>query len=176
MWTYKKIKWICAQIEKFAPKKDKYKLIISQESFHLFPNPSQIIEKCVKSLQVDSYLCIGWINYAWETILKESMIDIFSNYNITWVDWGYWGFPDFPKLVANHQNLSSVSYKFINKQTNIHIHTIARYLLYIDKTSTLSNNERENIFNDLVTAFEKKIPSKMSNGITVFNLAFCRRI
>jgi len=37
-----------------------------------------LIERCVYSLKVGGYFCIGWINYHWETELHQLFAEEFN--------------------------------------------------------------------------------------------------
>ena len=92
------VTWIQQSVEDFDLGEETYNLIISFESFHLFPNPRELIKRCAKALKPGGALCIGWRMYAFDIPLKNALEETFAAHNIPY-EWGFWTCPAFPAMV-----------------------------------------------------------------------------
>lgn len=170
--TERRIRWICGSVENFDFGQDRYSLIISFESFHLFRNVDELIEKCARGLRANGFLCTGWCCFQWEEQLKEIIIDVFRSNDVELEEWGYWSCRDFPAAVNRNKHLSPVIQETIRVQAKSHIHTIASYLVSIQKVAKLEINARMNLMQELRKNFRKFLSSEWISGIASYSLAY----
>jgi len=74
-----RIEWILCPVEEFDFGCGHYKLIISFEAFHLFPDACTIFNRCAIALKPGGFFCVGWVNFEWEIPFKEIMY-LFTGY------------------------------------------------------------------------------------------------
>lgn len=172
----KRIKWVCNAVENFDFGCNKYSLIISCESFHLFPNIDELVEKCARGLKLNGFLCIAWYSYEWEEQLKDIIIDIFKSFGIEWGEWGYQRCGDFSLAVKrNEKHLSPVVEETIGVQAKTHIGVIASYLASIDKAATLEIHARIDLIKELENNFRSVLSSEWSSGLASYSLTYSRK-
>jgi len=170
----KSVNWVCSPVEDFSLGSDNYNLIISFEAFHLFPNPTELIQRFALALKQGGYLCIGWANFEWELILRHLITKIFASYKISWGDWNFWSCPNLPTLVKYGSSaFSPLVYKIVDISTNTHIVDIANYLVSTSRASSLNSEERKSLFHELKIGFKKELRSEWSSGIASYSLAYC---
>ncbi|MCK5605814.1 class I SAM-dependent methyltransferase [Candidatus Pacearchaeota archaeon] len=173
----KKIKWENIEVENFNFGYGRYSLIISYESFHLFPNIDEIVKKCALGLRPNGFLCIGWCNYQWEGPLKNIILDTFRSFGIEWGEWGYQRCNDFSLAVEqNEKYLSPVVEETIKVQNKSHIKDISLYLASIDKSIELESYERINLMKKLELNFRSFLSSDWICGNTSYTLSYSRRL
>jgi len=170
--TKRRIKWICRPVESFDFGQDRYSLIVSYESFHLFSNVDGLIKKCEVGLRSNGFLCVGWCCFQWEEPLKSVIIDVFRSSGIDWEEWGYWRCSDFPAAVRRNKHLSPVIEETIRVQASSHISSIALYLASIDKAAKLEANARMNLIEELTRNFRKLLSSEWISGLTSYSIAY----
>lgn len=174
--TQRSVTWICSPVEQFNFGYNIYKLIISFESFHLFPNLNDLFNKCVFGLKNGGFLCLGWCNFFWEQILKDTIIDVFAEFGIEWGQWGYQSCTNISDIVNhNMKGLSYITFKSILTETKTNIQQIALYLSTIDKTADLQNKTRMMLTRNLEIKFRKILQSEEIAGDSLYYLAFCTK-
>jgi len=151
-------------------------LILSFESFHLFPTPSAQISKIYNALKNDGYLAIGWCRHFWEKTLQNVIVAIFSKYGVDWGNWDYQLFPDF----ENALHLSGVSFGPIESRSikilcSVEISQIASYLACIAKAQQLSKPNREFLETELLNAFMDIYKSNSITGETEYGISYCQK-
>lgn len=171
------VRWVHSSVEKYDFGSNHYKLIMSFESFHLFSDPISLIKKCVVALKPDGYLCVGWVNYEWETLLKDIIVDVFNAYGIGWEDWNYWSCPGFSVLIKeSNVGLSDVVTKSIEVEAKTELSAVASYLVSIERASSLGERERQQLAQELEERFRLVTSTKWGGGIACYSLAFCRKL
>jgi len=175
--THKRVRWIHSPAEEFDFGREKYKLIISFEAFHLFNKPEELIRKCSLALKVGGYLCVGWIIYHWEQSLKDIIIDVFASNGIMWGEWGYWSCPKFADLVK-HGNfgLSSVVQKTLMVDVSSHIKDIVLYLTSIDIAAPLKPEARVDLAQELETKLRSALSSEWIRGVSLYTIAYSQKV
>ncbi len=172
------VTWIYSPVESFILELNRYKLIISLESFHLFPDNLKIFTKCVSSLAPSGYLCIGWIRFHWEPLFIKIIRDVLESHGVVW------GGKDNPAEVNLYSIIQESNIYPIISQVHIesiaikessHVSQIANYLISIDKTAKLENRVRNSIRRELEFEFSKLIKSKWLTGKSIYTISWIRR-
>lgn len=173
----KKVKWIQMPVEHFDFKKEKYDLIISYESFHLFSNKAKLIKDCANALKSGGTLCVGWTMYSFDYLLKDTIKEVFSNHGVSWDDWGAWTCPDFPDLIEESKvSLSKVKKKKIKVKARISTEKIIDYLLSVSKTATIHNKLKTKISHELSDKVMDIYSTGESIGYDEYSIMYCKKI
>ena len=171
-----KIQWYCSSVEEFDFDINKYSLIIAYESFHLFSDFENLIKKCELALKNDSYITIGWCNYAWEERLKDTIINVFKDFDIDWGKWGYQRSDDFFYYINRNKNFSSpITEERIQINTKTHFQDIITYLASIDKVASFGETKRSRLIEELRKKISKFSLSDYYKGITSFYIAYSKK-
>jgi ubiquinone/menaquinone biosynthesis C-methylase UbiE len=172
-----RVRWLYNSVEKLDLGKNLYKLIISFESFHLFPAHTELIRKSALALKPGGYFCVGWANYEWEEPLKDIIVKVFASHGITWKDWEYWSYyHDLPELVeCSNQDFCPLNWEKVEIQSETHINDIATFLVSISKAASLSPEERKHLAQELEREFKNIWPSEHSDGNASYSIIFYRK-
>lgn len=172
----KKVKWIHKNTEDFDLGQEKYDLIFSYESFHLFRNHKKLIKQCARALKPGKYLGLGWVVYEWDIPLKDAIYETFAKYGIARGEWGLWTCPQFAEDVQEATTeLAIPEKKELKISTQTPIHVIVNYILSISKSASLNEEIKAKIARDLEKRFLEIYPSGKSDGYTVYSLVFSKR-
>lgn len=172
----RRVKWICSAAENFNFGYNRYSLIVSYESFHLFSNVDELVKKCIRGLKPNGFLCIGWCSFQWEEPLKDTIIDVFKSFGIEWGEWGYQRCRSFFLIAKQNQKyLSPVVDETIRVPAKTHIGTVASYLASIDKTATLETRARMDLMKELENSFRRFLSSEWISGFASYSLAYSRK-
>lgn len=170
------VTWILSPVECFDFGIGRYQVIISFESFHLFPNPDAIVSACISGLVEYGYLAIGWCEFHWESVFRQVIVETFSSFGMPWNEWGYQACPRFGELVRNGRGpCSEVVAETIQVEEQSHIDNIARYLAHIYKAAFLKPNVRDRLIQQLRDRFWKVGNSEIINGATSYWVAYCQK-
>jgi SAM-dependent methyltransferase len=169
------INWVCTPVNNFEFGREQLDLIISFEAFHLFPNPEELISKCSKALKPAGFISIGWVNFEWEEPLREVIWDVCTKYGISFSDWGYWTCPDFPNHIRSSQDLGEVIQKSTLVPAKSKVQDIVDHMVSIEKASTLTKNEREQLASELTSAIDKVYPTGFSDGMAKYTIAYSQK-
>ncbi|CAG0960580.1 putative methyltransferase YcgJ [Methanosarcinales archaeon] len=170
------INWGNVAVENFDFGYNNYSLIISYESFHLFPNINELLKKCAQGLKPNGFLCVGWCNYQWEEPLKNIIIDVFKSFGLEWEEWGYQRCHEFFSAVKlNEEYLSPVAEETIRVQNKSHIKDIASYLASIDKSAKFESSERVDLIRELETNFRCFLSSDWISGMSSYSIGYSRK-
>lgn len=168
----KRIKWTHGSVENFDFGQNRYSLIISFESFHLFSNIDELIRRCELGLRSNGFLCVGWCNFQWEETLKEIIIQVFESFGIEWGEWGYWSCRFFTDAIKRSRYLTPVIEETVRVYAKSHVQDIASYLASIDKAAKLTTNARMNLIKELRDKFKTCLSSKWASGLASYSLAY----
>ncbi len=172
----RRVQWICQHVEEFNLSYDLYKLIIAFESFHLFPNPEELVRNFSLSLKIDGYLAIGWCNYHWELPLRHIILQVFASNGIEWGEWGYQSCSNFAQLVHQYGiGLSPVVTETIETESSAIVSDIVSYLINIDKTAPLKEEIKKRISVELESGFKNFLSSDHIVGVSSYSIAYCKR-
>lgn len=172
----KRIRWTHSPVEKFDFGQNRYKLIISFEAFHLFPNPDKLIMKCALALVAGGHLCVGWANYQWEIPFKEIIVDVFAFHGISWGERANLSGVDLASLVKSSEaSLSAVVQETIAVEASSHVRQVATYLASIEKAAQLEADARAQLAQELEDRFKRALSSEWVGGIAQYSLAYCRK-
>lgn len=170
-------RWINSPVENFDFGKEKYDLILSYESFHLFSNKKQLIKRFADALKKNGALCIGWAMYAFDYPLKSTIEEIFEAHGRPWKDWGAWTCPDFSVLInESNVDLSEIRQKRIVVKAKISTDKIIDYFFSVSKTASLSDIEKKRIVEDLKERITKIYPSGESIGYNEYSIKYCTKL
>ena len=84
----KRVKWIKSNINTIRLLIPPNSILFSFESFHLIERSNKILEIIKKTIGNNGVLAIGWIEYFWESILKQVVTTVYKNHNIIFKNWG----------------------------------------------------------------------------------------
>ena len=170
--THSKVNWIHNSSKDFDFFPNTYDLIIGLESFHEFLD-LPFVKKCHRALKNRGALAHGWVNYHWEDVFQEAIIDIFSSMNIFWGDWNYYTCPNFPNLLEKIENgFTDAQHLYVDVIESTKIDKIALYLVSIDKVANLSQQERERLKQSLNSKLRKIINNDEVVGSSRYNLRY----
>ncbi len=174
--VHKRVNWQCRPVERMGLGNNIYKLIISFEAFHLFPNPNELIRKCALGLKTDGYLCIGSVIYDWERPLKKAITHIFAACNINFDDWGSWTCSNFSTLIERSGLFfSKVHYKSLDIIARTSIKDIVAFLISMKKVASLTVEERYHLAQELEIGLRRELQSEQSTGIATYSLIYARK-
>ena len=171
-----KVTWIHKPVDDFEYGENNYDLIISFESFHLFPNQKELIRKCVNALKPGGSLCLGWRTFAFDYKLKTVMEESFAKYNLNY-GWGYWTCDNFPSIVSNFKHeLSLLHKKNIYIKSKISNETMLTYLLNVSNAAYLEDKLKKKITIELSKGISKIYPSGKGIGNDEYTIQYCTKI
>lgn len=171
-----RINWIYSSVDDFDFGREKYSLVISYESFHLFNDANNLVKKCTYGLQPDGFLCVGWCSFQWEDTFRDIIIDIFKSFGIEWGKWSFQRCINFFSAVESmNKYLLPIVEDTVEVQTKTNIQNIAKYLGSIEKSAALETDVRIALINELKDAFKKLISSEWIDGVTTYSLAYTRK-
>lgn len=171
-----KVTWHLASVEDIDLGEETQNLIISFESFHLFPNPVEIIKKCARALRPGGALCIGWRMFEWDIPLKEAVKETFDIYGIDRGTWGRWTCPTFAQEIeASNTGLSALKQKTIAIKTQAPLDVIANHVLNNSRSARISNELKPTLQKALVQAFLQVYPSGKSEGYTTYTIMYAKK-
>jgi ubiquinone/menaquinone biosynthesis C-methylase UbiE len=171
----REVSWICCPIEKFDFGIDRYKLIFSFEAFHLFQNAKEVIKKCAFGLNKGGFLCIGWVEYGWEPILKDAIIKVFQSNGIEWGEWGYQSCNFFLDLAKECKMLSFVTEEYCDVKDKRPVSDVAYYLGSIGKAGVLNDDGRKKLIQELIKEFQHILSSDVISHVSRYYLSFCSK-
>ncbi len=172
----KQVSWIHTSVEDFDLGEEKYDLITTFDSFHLFPNQKELIQRCARALKPNGALCIGWVMYAFDPPLQIPLEETFAQYGVPWDDWGAWTCPTFPALVtAANAGFSSPQQKTIAVPARITTRDIRDYLFSVSKTASLSDTVKQKISQALWKKISEIYPSGESVGNNHYTIMYCKK-
>lgn len=171
----KKVQWIYDSVENFEFGEKKYDLILSFESFHLFPKKRELIKKCAKALKKGGFLCIGFRMYAFDIPLREAFEQTFADHNIPY-EWGFWTYPNFSTDVkAAKVGLSSLEEKDIKIPARVSTENILNFVFNISHSASLTDNLKRSAYEDLKKRILKVYPSGECRGYDQYIIQYCRK-
>lgn len=170
--TEKKATWIHKSVDNFDFGEEKYDLIISFESFHLFSNQSELIKKCARALKPGGALCIGWATYEWELQLQHSITETLSQYGIVW-DYA-WTCPKFSTLVTE-VDFSRPQQNSVIVEAKTPITTIVEYLFSVNYTALVNDELKHTISQELLKKFTQVYPSGESAGKARYTIKYAMK-
>lgn len=170
------VRWHHAAASDFEFGESTYKLIISYESFHLFPEPQDLVRRSAVGLHRQGVLAVGWMHYEWESLLKEAIVYTFAAHGLSWGEWGYQSCRGFPLEVEKCPALTPVSEQSVTRSSTSTIEEVADLLTSIDKALSLPNARRQALREDLLIAFRKLTKGGLVAGDIAYCLAFARRV
>lgn len=172
----KKVAWFHNSVDNFDLGKDRYNLIYSYESFHLFSNQRELIQRCAEALKPGGYLAIGWAIYEWDIPLRNAITETFTSFGITRGEWGVWMCPNFSNDVASLDGkLAEPQVKEILIQSKTPIKTIIEFIFSNSKSSDLKDELKPKIASELTKRFFEIYPSGESDGYTTYSLRFTQK-
>jgi hypothetical protein len=175
--TKNEVTWICKPVQEYNFVQHTYSLIISFESFHLFPDQSLLIKRFYSALQKGGFLCIGWCQYNWEEMLKSSIIEIFKRFGILWGEWGYQAFPDFPRLLKQSRlSFTPLKTDTVTVITTANVRDIAKYLSCINKALVLKKARRDELCRLLEERFLSLSASEWISGESGYFISYVSKI
>jgi len=168
------VSWICNDVSKFNFPNNTYNLIISLESFHLFPHQTKILTSIVKSLINKGIFAIVYCIYFWEDMLREIITRCFFKYNIKWNIWNYQSCNNI-----NSINIQNVDYFFTEKAIKLNeqysIDSIVNYLLSISKSAKLNINTKFLLKEELTRQFTAFFGRDLIKGATNYYVKFMQK-
>jgi SAM-dependent methyltransferase len=151
-------------------------LFISYESFHLFPDKANIINKIGNSLNSSGYLCLAWCVYQWEIILKDAIVNSFNKYGIPWGEWGYQSCQKYQPIIESLHSTFGVCRLVENEfYSEINIERISKYLSSIGKAAILSDLNRSKLRDTLMNAFKNILKTDKVSGKDKYFMLFAER-
>lgn len=172
----KKVHWRHASVEDFDLGREVYALIVSFESFHLFPNMPELVVRCANGLRPGGVLAIGWQHYEWEALLEDPVVEVFDRHGLEWGEWGYQACRQFPGAAADCDLLSPVFQRSVSVHSESTVEDIATILLSVDKTMSLSAASRRLAKTDLLSAMRRFAPNGTISGDASYHLACAARL
>jgi ubiquinone/menaquinone biosynthesis C-methylase UbiE len=170
--THKKATWIHQSVTDFDLGEEKYNLIISFESFHLFPNTKALMKRCARALKPGGALCIGWATYEWEVALRNIITETLNHYG---KDWNYeWTLPNFSELVAE-VDLSSPQQNSVTLEARTPIKTIIEHLSSESYAALLSDAVKRTMSQELLKKFTQVYPSGESVGASRYTIMYAQK-
>jgi ubiquinone/menaquinone biosynthesis C-methylase UbiE len=171
--VHKQVSWHLASVDDFDLEEEKYNLIISFESFHLFADPVKLITRCAKALQPGGSLCIGWRMFEWDVPLKDVIQETFDEYGIDRGTWGRWTCPTFAQEIgASKTGLQAPQKKELFIKTQAPLHVIANHVLHNSRSARISNEIKPTLQKALTNAFLQVFPSGKSKGPTEYTIVY----
>jgi ubiquinone/menaquinone biosynthesis C-methylase UbiE len=171
-----RVEWILASVENFQFPSNRYKLIISFESFHLFPQKDELVGRISQALTEAGFFSIGWCDYHWESPFRDVIIQTFSEHGITWGEWGYQSMPELKSIITNSPKLGPFCTKsiIVNDQCN-KVGDIAEYLVSIEKSFRLSSSDRIKLQQKLKARFFDIAGGSVVRGKSQYSIAYTQR-
>ncbi|HSW88970.1 MAG TPA: class I SAM-dependent methyltransferase [Candidatus Saccharimonadales bacterium] len=171
--THNKVKWINKSVDRFDLGKNKYDIIISFESFHLFPNQVKLIKRCAKSLKAGGILCIGWRMFAFDMPLQHALEETFAEYNVPY-EFGYWTCPNFPEICLQAKtDLSTLRKKTMNVKTRVANEVIMKYIFNLSNSAHLREDLKKKLSQSLWKKMLKIFPSGECIGYDQYTIMYC---
>ena len=168
-----KITWICKPVEGFIFKKEFYSLIISFESFHLFPDYLTLIKRVYSALNDHGFFCIGWCRHHWEDFLKSCITESFKDFGILWDDWAYQSCPFFEDILQQScLPFSDMRTERIIVPLTSNIHSVAQYLTCIHKAQALNEEQKMNLAKSLEQKFLELSHSDHLSGESTYFISY----
>ncbi len=172
----KQVTWIQDSVENFDLGEEKYNLIISFESFHLFPRQKELIQRCAKALKPGGFLSIGWRMYEWDIPLKKAIKETFDAYGIDRGEWGLWTCPTFfHDIEMSKTDLKAPQQRKIAIKTKTSIDVIANNVLNNSRSAHIHNDRKKELQKALRKSFLEIYPSGQSDGYTEFVLMYAQK-
>jgi SAM-dependent methyltransferase len=166
--------WRKSSVERFQFEPDVYDLILSFESFHLFPSPEHLIHAIYSGLRRDGCLAIGWCRHFWEAKLKNIIIELFSEHGIQWGKWDYQMCPSLSELIAESGlGFGNLQDRRTCVPTRTTISRISSYLTCIAKAQTLPQERREVLRTQLLNAAMHIFCQENIEGLSEYGVKYC---
>jgi ubiquinone/menaquinone biosynthesis C-methylase UbiE len=173
----KRVTWLQQPIEDFDLGTERYNLIISFDSFHIFTHQQELIQRCARALKPGGVLCIGWVMYAFDPPLQTAIEETFATYGVPWDDWGAWTCPTFPAMVKEAAPmLSEPQQKSVSVPARVSTKDILNYNFNVSKTASLSKDMKDSISQALWKKISAIFPSGESVGYDQYSLMYCKKL
>lgn len=153
-----RVTWVEANVDKYNFPHESLDVVIAYESFHLFPNIEQLIERIIQWLRPNGIISMGWCVYGWEVKLKNEILAVFEKFGLIWGEWSYQKFEKFHYLIETEfENvLMSVQESKVCVNEKWSVDRIVNYLTAISKVDQLGTDVCESIREELKTCIVDK--------------------
>lgn len=165
-----KANWVNKDAENFlSNSQEEYDFILSHDSFHLFNNRKELIEKCRNSLRPGGIFGIGSaiFNFDINPDASEALQRVLVNHNVLSKDnsekeLGDWHSSEFADLMSEAG--LKVTTETVKNKTSYSIREIIDYLLNISLTANLDKEVKDKIYQELYYEFKKIFPEGICSG------------
>lgn len=171
-----KVRWLKTSASDYDFGMEKNKLVISFDSFHLFPERIKIIGNASKSLIKGGFFAVGWAMYEWDIQLKEVIHNVFSKYHIKRPAWGLWTNPNLANEISSSK--ARLSKPILNEFTVpaiTPVSMIAEYILNNSKSIHLGSLEKQKIKADLIKEILRIFPEGESKGHSTYSILYSEK-
>lgn len=165
------VNWIHSDVSMLKFDLSIFDLIFSFESFHLFPNPIDLVRTLAKRAKPNGMLAIGWCDYHWERLLEDAIRYEFQGVGIEWGPWGYQRCPSFSDAVRKSSDLldSPISVQIQIRETSA-VADIAVYLTSIDKVAALPQRARSELREKLQCRLRQVARGSTITGMSSYHI------
>ena len=172
----KQVAWTHIPVEKFDLGEERYDLIITFDSFHLFSDPVALIKRCARALKPGGSLCVGWVMYAFDPPLRNALEETFAAHGLPWDDWGAWTCPDFSNQVKEaNVGLSSSKAKSVEIPARVSTKAILNYNFNVSKTASLDKESKQKIAQTYWERISAIYPSGKSVGFDRYSIQYTKK-
>lgn len=169
------VHWVNRPVEEYDFGSERYDAVFSYESFHLFPDPLDLVERIGCAIVPGGRLGVGWRIASWEDEFKDHIVSTFERFGISLADWGYSTCHDFEAWIAATGTFGKLQRAEVNLASCDSIDDAATFLASIERTSHLSDADRGRLRTALLDGFEAGSVDGCLVGATSYGLKWAAR-
>jgi SAM-dependent methyltransferase len=148
------VHWINQPVEECDFGSERFDAVFSYESFHLFPDPLDLVERIGRAIVRGGRLGVGWRIASWEDEFKDHIVSTFERFGISLADWGYSTCHDFEAWIAAAGMFGRLQRAEVNLASCDSADDAATFLASIERTSHLGDADRRRLRAALLEGFE----------------------
>jgi 2-polyprenyl-3-methyl-5-hydroxy-6-metoxy-1,4-benzoquinol methylase len=164
------VQWVNRPVEEYDFGSERYDAVFSYESFHLFPDPPDLVERISCAIVPGGRLGIGWRIASWEDEFKDHIVSTFERFGISLADWGYSTCHDFEAWIAATGTFGKLQRAEVNLASCDSV-----FLASIERTSHLDDADRRRLRAILLEGFEAGSVDGCLVGATSYGLKWAVR-